>query len=53
MVNDFSDTLVSKMCGELPAEGVVNLKENLNFGFVGMDISIASIDEASNGRLRD
>lgn len=51
MVKNFSDTLVSKVCGELPGEGVMNLKEDLNFSFVGVDISIASIDEASNGRL--
>ena len=53
MVKNLSNTLVSKMCGELSGEGVENLKENLNVGFVVVDITIASIDEAANGRLRD
>jgi hypothetical protein len=53
MVNNLFETLVSKVCGVLPSEGVVNLKENLNFRFVGVDIVIPSIDEAANGRLRN
>ena len=53
MVKDFSDTLVSKVCGELSGEGVVDLKQNLNIPFVGMDISIPSVDETSDSRLRD
>ena len=53
MVNNLFEALVSKVCGVLPSEGVVNLKENLNVRFVGVDIVIASIDEAANGRLRN
>jgi len=53
MVNDLFEALVSKVCGVLSSERIVNLKENLNVGFVFVDISISSIDEAANGRLRN
>ena len=52
MVKHFSDSFVSNTCWILSGERVVNLKENLNILFVVMDISITSIDEAGNGRLR-
>lgn len=53
MSKDSGDSRVSNGCRVLSCERVMNLQENFNIGFVVVDITIASIDKASNGRLRD